>query len=70
MKWSSILHGVAATAGVLGVLSLLGAWIAAANDGSFLWFSEEHAFNSAKTLLLVSIAFGVGTLIHQQQEKK
>ena len=68
MKWTPILHGIAATAGVIGILALLAAWIAAAN-GSFLGLSEEHFFNDAKSLLLVSIAFGIGTLIHRQEEK-
>jgi len=69
MKWSPILHGVAATAGIIGVLALIAAWIAAL-QGSFLGFSEEHFFNDAKSLLLVSIAFGIGTLIHLKEEKK
>ena len=69
MKWSPILHVVAAIAGIVGTLALFGAWIATPN-GSFLGFSEEHLFNDAMSLLLVSIAFGIGTLIHLRQEKK
>jgi len=68
MKWSPILHGVSATTGILGVLALIGAWIATANT-SFLGLSEEHLFNDAIVLLLGSIAFGIGTLIHQSEEK-
>ena len=68
MKWSPILHGVAAITGIIGTLALLGAWIAGA--GTLFGLSQEHFFEDAKALLLVSIAFGVGTLIHQQQEKK
>ena len=69
MKWSPILHGVAAVSGVVGVLALIGAWIATAN-GSFLGLSEGHLFNDAIALLLVSIAFGIGTLIHHYEERK
>lgn len=69
MKWSKILHVVATIAGIMGVLTLFGAWIAIINE-SFLGFSEEQLFNDAISLLLVSIAFGIGTLIHQNQEKK
>ena len=68
MKWSPILHGISAITGVLGLLALIAAWIAGA--GNFLGFSQEVHFNDAKTLLLASIAFGIGTLIHLKEEKK
>ena len=67
MKWSPILHGFAAIAGIVGTLSLLAAWIAA--DGTFLGFTQAHFFEDAKALLLVSIAFGIGTLVHLHEEK-
>ncbi|MCH8945614.1 MAG: hypothetical protein IIA85_01710 [Nanoarchaeota archaeon] len=69
MKWSPILHMVAFISGVAGVLALIGAWIATAN-GSFLGLSEGDFFNNATTLLLVSIAFGIGTLIHHYEEER
>ena len=69
MKWSPILHIVSAITGVIGVLALIGAWIATFN-GSFLGLSEQHLFNDAMALLLVSVAFGIGTLIHQNEERK
>jgi len=68
MKWSPTLHGVSAIAGIAGVLSLIGAWIASAK-GSFLSLNEAHLFNDANALLLVSIAFGIGTLIHLKEGK-
>ena len=68
MTWSPILHGISAVAGIIGVLALFGAWIATFN-GSFLGRSEEHLFNDTISLLLVSIAFGIGTLIHIKEEK-
>ena len=67
MKWSPILHNVAFITVILGVLALIAAWIAGFN-GSFLGLSQAHFFEDAKTLLLVSIAFGIGTLIHQNEE--
>ena len=69
MKWSPILHGVAAIAGVVGVLALLGAWIAG-SEGNVLGFDQAHLFEDAKSLFLASIAFGVGTLVHLMEEKK
>jgi hypothetical protein len=68
MKWSSILHGISATAGVLGLGALIAAWIASVNGG-FIGMTEEHLFNDATGLLLASIAFGIGTLIHLKGEK-
>jgi len=67
MKWSPILHMVAFISGILGVLALIGAWIATVNT-SFLGLSEGHLFNDAIALLLVSISFGIGTLIHHHEE--
>ena len=69
MKWSSILHGIAAISGVLGLLVLVMWWIALLREGTSL-FSAEHLYDDATVLLLLSIAFGIGTLIHQNQERK
>ena len=54
-KWSPTLHMVAFTSGIIGVLMLVGAWIATL-QGSFLGMNEEHLFNDAKSLFLMSIA--------------
>jgi len=67
MKWSSFLHAIAAITGVWGALALGAAWMA--GSGTFLGFPEEHFFKDAVGLLLISIAFGIGTLIHMQQER-
>ena len=68
MNWAPILHGVAAIAGTLGILALLAAWIV--RDGTFFGLSQAHYFEDAKGLLLVSIAFGIGTLIHLHGQMK
>lgn len=68
MKWSPILHNIACISGVLGVLALIAAWVA--GNGTFLGFTQQHFFEDAKAVLLVSIAFGIGTLIHQNEERK
>ena len=68
MKGSRISHGFSGIAGIAGILALIGAWIAG-DGGAFLGFSQEHLFIDAISLLLVSIASGVLTLIHQQEER-
>lgn len=68
MKWSPILHGISAIAGIAGALAIFGAWIAGIS-GTFLSFSQEHLYRDATVLLLASIAFGIGTLIHHNQER-
>jgi len=68
-KWSPILHGIAAVSGVVGILALIGYWISLVN-GTFLGLSDTHLFNDVVGLLLVSIAFGIGTLVHLQEEKR
>ena len=56
--------------GVVGFLSLIIWWVMlAARDGLSIMFSPEHAYDDAVVLLLLSIAFGIGTLIHQREEK-
>ena len=67
MKWSKILHGISAITGIVGLLALIGAWIATWS-GSFIGMNEQHLFNDAISLFLASIAFGVGTLIHLKGE--
>lgn len=67
MKWSPILHGVSAVSGILGLLSIIGAWLAR-ESGTVLGLSQGHLYNDATVLLLASVAFGVGTLIHRAKE--
>ena len=69
MRWSPILHGIAAISGIVGLLVLVIWWIALLREGTSP-FSTEHLYDDATVLLLLSIAFGIGTLIHQNQERK
>jgi len=66
MKWSGILHRISAVAGIIGILALVAAWIA--GSGTFFGQTQAHFFEDAKILLLASIAFGIGTLIHLKEE--
>ena len=66
---SKNLHIFSMVTGIFGFLALVGAWIATFN-GTFFEQTQEHLFNDAKGLLLTSIAFGIGTLIHQNEEAR
>ena len=68
MKWSTLLHGIAAISATVGFLALVGAWIAG-NSGTFIGQSQQHLFYDAISMFLLSVATGIGTLIHFQLEK-
>jgi len=68
MKWSPILHGISAVAGIVGFLALVIWWVVLFKAGT-PFFSAEHLYDDAIAFLLLSIAFGIGTLIHQREEK-
>jgi len=64
-----ILHGIAALSGIVGFLVLIMWWIVLSRESASP-FSAEHLYNDGIALLLLSIAFGIGTLIHQLQEQR
>lgn len=70
MKWSSILHGIAVITGVIGLLSLFWLWGALLSGGELFNVTAEHIQDEVVVLFLASIAFGIGTLIHQKQEQE
>lgn len=67
-RWAPTLHWASLFTAIIGTLALFGAWIATWT-GTFLGMTEQHLFNDAQTLLLLSIALGVGTLIHHYEER-
>jgi len=69
MKFSQALHFLFVLIAGLGVIALLGAWVAG-EAGTFAGFSQEHLFNDAQSLFLLAIIFGIGTRIHQVEEGK
>ena len=69
MKWSPVLHYLTVIAAGFGFLSLIGAWIAG-EEGRVFGFTQEHFFNDAQSLFLLSIALGLGVLIHRDIEKE
>ena len=68
MKWSPILHGIATISGILGFFTLVIWWVVLFREGVSP-FSAEHLYDDAIALLLLSIAFGIGSLVHQQKEQ-
>lgn len=68
MKFSKALHWGSVITGFLGAFTAIGAWIAG-GEGLFLGYSQGYLFTNAQVFILGSIAFGVGTLIHQNLEK-
>lgn len=55
MKRSSFFHWSARIAGIWGTLALIGAW-GAGESGTFLGFSQQHLYNDAIVLTLISIS--------------
>ena len=68
MKKSSIMHWSARILGIWGGLALIGAWIAG-EGGTALGFSQQHLYNDAIILTLVSISALVCAMVYLQQEK-
>jgi len=71
MKWSPILHGVAAFTGIAGAGVVILWWVTLARiDGLSSMLTPEHMYDDARILFLASIAFGIGALIHMKLEKR
>lgn len=68
MEKSSIMHNIARLTGILGALALVGAWVAG-EDGTVLGFSQQHLYNDAIVLTLISISALVCALLYLKQEK-
>lgn len=69
MKWSPVLHALTVLFVFLGLLALLGAWLAEVT-GSVLGLSQDHLFSDATVLTLLGIAFGIGTVLHRDLERQ
>ncbi len=68
MKKSSFIHGVSIVAGIWGALALIGAWLAGEN-GTIFGFSQEHCWNDAIILTLISISAGICAFYRRQIER-
>lgn len=67
MRWSKIFHFLSCIFGIFGFLSLVFAWLAGEN-GRFLELSQNHLFNDAIILTLISITSGVAAIYHKWEE--
>lgn len=68
MKRSSIFHWIGRIVGIWGALALVGAWVAG-EGGTALGFSQQHLYNDAIVLTLISISALVCALLYWHQEK-
>jgi len=68
MKKSSIMHWIARILGIWGGFALVGAWVAG-EKGTFLGFSQQHLYNDAIVLTLISIAALLCAILYLQEEK-
>lgn len=69
MKKSSFIHGVSIVAGIWGALALIGAWLAGQN-GTIWGFTQQHCYNDAIVLTLISISAGICALYRRQVERE
>ena len=69
MKKSTLIHGVSIVTGIWGVLALIGAWLAGEN-GTIFGFTQQHCYNDAIVLTLISISAGVCAIYRRQLEKE
>lgn len=69
MKKSSFIHGVSIVTGIWGMLALIGAWLAGQN-GTIWGFTQQHCYNDAIVLTLISISAGVCALYRRQLERE
>ncbi len=64
MEKSKTLTNLSIIIGLLGVLALIGAWVAGA-EGTVLGMSQQHLFWDAAVLLLVAIWLKLGAIYHK-----
>ena len=64
-----MMHVTGIIISIVGVIALVGAWIAGAN-GTLAGLSQQHLYWDALNLQLVGIAAGVCALVRRQIEKE
>ena len=69
MKKSSFIHGVSIVTAIWGALALIGAWLAGEN-GTIFGFTQQHCYNDAIVLTLISISAGVCAMYRRQLERE
>ena len=69
MKKSIFIHGVSIITGIWGAFALIGAWLAGEN-GTIFGFTQQHCYNDAIVLTLISISAGVCAMYRRQLERE
>ncbi|OGT57235.1 MAG: hypothetical protein A3E01_14405 [Gammaproteobacteria bacterium RIFCSPHIGHO2_12_FULL_63_22] len=68
MKLSKLAHLMSIVIGIAGAVCLVGAW-AAGERGAFFGLSQQHWFNDAIVLELITVSMALCTLVRMQLEK-
>ena len=69
MTYSKVIHVVSIITGIWGALALIGAWLAGEN-GTILGLTQQHCYNDAIVLTLISISAGICAMYRNQLEKE
>lgn len=69
MTYSKNIHWVSIVTGIWGALALIGAWLAGEN-GTIWGFTQQHCYNDAIVLTLISISAGICVIYRHQLEKE
>jgi len=69
MTYSKTIHWVSIVMGIWGALALIGAWLAG-EKGTIFGFTQQHCYNDAIVLTLISISAGICAMYRSQLERE
>ena len=69
MTYSKTIHYISIVTGIWGLIALIGAWLAGEN-GRIFGFTQQHCYNDAIVLTLISISAGICAIYRYQIEKE
>ncbi len=69
MTYSKVIHWASIVTAIWGALALVGAWLAGEN-GTIFGFTQQHCYNDAIVLTLISISAGICAIYRRQLERE